>query len=118
MERFQVTVFLANLQKIGKKGYVKLVLEQRLPMPRLKQAVRVQPLLLQQKKPARPGTVHDHGQGTVQPQQHSTTKSTKKARRAKRRFEALDANGDGVLSFEELQGHGTTDRTVATSERR
>ncbi len=82
-------------------------------------AVARQSLLLQQKKKlARPSTVHDHGHGTVQPQKHSTTKSTKKARRAKRRFEALDANGDGVLSFEELQGHGRTDRTVATSERR
>jgi len=75
-----------------------------------------QPMLLQQKRPARPDAIHGHG--TVQPQSHKTTKSEKKARRAKRRFAALDTNGDGLLSFEELQGHGATDRTVAASERR
>ncbi|NQU23432.1 MAG: hypothetical protein HQ567_19295 [Candidatus Nealsonbacteria bacterium] len=75
-----------------------------------------QPMLLQQKKPARPGAAHGHG--TVQPQNHSTTKSAKKARRAKRRFEAMDTNGDGQLSFGELQGHGTTDHAMAASERR
>ena len=81
-------------------------------------AVARQPFLLQQKKPARPSAVHDHDHGSVQPQKHSTTKSAKKARRAKRRFAALDTNRDGQLSFEELQGHGTADHTIAASERR
>ena len=30
----------------------------------------------------------------------------------------LDTNGDGLLSFEELQGRGASDQTVAASERR